>query len=157
MRIEKPEADSRPSKGSLINLQDRYLNGIMEGGRGRRRSSAPTLQVERRNLNPPNPNPNPTTTTPPMAMNEGKKMEYNNRSYLSRENSRRLIPASYFSLESLLLLICLTASLLILPLILPPLPPPPFMLLLLPIAILAVLMILALMPSNVRDLTYTYM
>ena len=138
MSIEQPEADSRLSEGPLINQQDRYLSGIMEA-RGRR-NSAP-LQVERKN------------PTPPMA--EGKKMEYN-RTPLSRENSRRLIPASYFSLESLLLLICLTASLLILPLILPPLPPPPFMLLLLPIGILAVLMILAFMPSNVRDLTYTY-
>ncbi|PRQ45995.1 hypothetical protein RchiOBHm_Chr2g0084361 [Rosa chinensis] len=73
-----------------------------------------------------------------------------------RGSGRRLLPASYFSLESLLLLVCLTATLLILPLILPPLPPPPFMLLLLPIGILAVLMILAFMPSNVRDLTYTY-
>ena len=71
-------------------------------------------------------------------------------------SGRRLLPASYFSLESLLLLLCLTATLLILPLILPPLPPPPFMLLLVPIGILAVLMILAFMPSNVRDFTYTY-
>lgn len=77
---------------------------------------------------------------------------------IGKGSSRRLLPAraSYFSLESLLLLLCLTASLLILPLILPPLPPPPFMLLLLPIGILAVLMILAFMPSNVRDITYTY-
>lgn len=57
---------------------------------------------------------------------------------------------SSFSLESLLLLIGLTASLLILPLILPPLPPPPLMLLMLPICILAVLMILAFMPTNAR-------
>lgn len=85
---------------------------------------------------------------------EGKKIEYQ-RSF-SQSNGRRLIPASYFSLESLLLLLCLTASMLILPLILPPLPPPPFMLLLLPIGILAVLMMLAFMPSNVRDLTYAY-
>lgn len=138
MSVEQPVAESRPSEGPLINLQDQYLgSGIMEG-RGRR-SSAP-LQIERKN---------------PIPLAEGKKMECN-RSPLSRENSRRLIPASYFSLESLLLLICLTASLVILPLILPPLPPPPFMLLLLPIGILAVLMILAFMPYNVRDLTYTY-
>lgn len=69
----------------------------------------------------------------------------------------RLLPAreSYFSLESLFLLTCLTASLLILPLILPPLPPPPFMLLLLPIGILVLLMLLAFMPSNVKDVSYT--
>ncbi|KAF8041704.1 hypothetical protein BT93_A0338 [Corymbia citriodora subsp. variegata] len=85
---------------------------------------------------------------------EGKKMmEYNRQ----RSAKRLFLASGYFSLESLYLLICLTVSLLILPLILPPLPPPPFMLLLLPIGILVVLMILAFMPSNVRDLTYTYM
>lgn len=81
----------------------------------------------------------------------------NNRSLSHNKNGRRLLPASYFSLESLFLLIGLTASLLILPLILPPLPPPPFMLLLLPIGIMGVLMVLAFMPSEVRDLTHTYM
>lgn len=91
----------------------------------------------------------------PMSSVERKKVEYH-RSY-SQGGNRRLFPASYFGLESLLLLVCLTASLLILPLILPPLPPPPFLLLLLPIGILVVLMILAFMPSNVRDITYTYM
>ncbi|WMV40868.1 hypothetical protein MTR67_034253 [Solanum verrucosum] len=56
---------------------------------------------------------------------------------------------SYFSLESMLFLICLTALLLLLPLILPPLPPPPpFMLLLIPIFIFILLIILAFMPSN---------
>ncbi|OWM84802.1 ARGOS-like protein [Punica granatum] len=81
----------------------------------------------------------------------------NNRSLSHNKNGKRLLPSSYFSLESLFLLICLTASLLILPLILPPLPPPPFMLLLLPIGIMGVLMVLAFMPSEVRDLTNTYM
>ncbi|KAH7681176.1 hypothetical protein IHE45_05G042900 [Dioscorea alata] len=60
---------------------------------------------------------------------------------------------TYFSIESFLLLVCLTASLLILPLVLPPLPPPPLMLLLLPIGILLVLLLLGLMPSDVRDIT----
>jgi hypothetical protein len=87
---------------------------------------------------------------------QGKKIEYQRTLSHGKGSSRRLLSASYFSLESLLLLLCLTASLLILPLILPPLPPPPFMLLLLPIGILAVLMMLAFMPSNVRDITYTY-
>ncbi|KAL2529858.1 ARGOS-like protein [Forsythia ovata] len=62
----------------------------------------------------------------------------------------------YFTLESLLLLVCLTASLLFLPLVLPPLPPPPFMVLLVPICLLVLLMILAFMPSNIQDVTYTY-
>ncbi|XP_056161311.1 protein AUXIN-REGULATED GENE INVOLVED IN ORGAN SIZE-like [Syzygium oleosum] len=89
----------------------------------------------------------------PRWLAEGKKMEYNRQ-----RSAKRLLPASgYFSLQSLYVLICLTVSLLILPLILPPLPPPPFMLLLLPIGILVVLVILAFMPSNVRDLTYAYM
>ena len=59
MSIEQPEACSRLSKGPLINLQDRYLSGIMKGRW--RRNSAP-LHVEMKN------------PTPPMA--EGKKMEY---------------------------------------------------------------------------------
>lgn len=88
----------------------------------------------------------------------GKKSDYNHHLHHHQGNKRLLRTSkSYFSLESLLVLICLTASLVILPLILPPLPPPPLMLLLLPIGILAVLMILAFMPSNLRDLTsYTY-
>ncbi|KAJ4723950.1 ARGOS protein [Melia azedarach] len=110
----------------IINLQDRYSSRIMN--EGMRKMATPVV--------------------------EKRKVEYH-RSY-SQGTSRRLFPASYFSLESLLLLLGLTVSLLILPLILPPLPPPPFMLLLVPIGILAVLLILAFMPSNVRDITYTY-
>jgi hypothetical protein len=41
-------------------------------------------------------------------------------------------------------------------LVLAPLPPPPFMLLLLPIGILVVLIVLAFMPSNARDITFAY-
>lgn len=135
MNFEVPEADIKLSKG-FINLQAHC-------------SSCLNMDVKAR----------------PQG-DEGQKLEhphYHQRSSLYRRSlshgrgsGRRLLPASYFSLESLLLLVCLTATLLILPLILPPLPPPPFMLLLLPIGILAVLMILAFMPSNVRDLTYTY-
>ncbi|KAI4374015.1 hypothetical protein MLD38_012063 [Melastoma candidum] len=82
---------------------------------------------------------------------DGRKVEYE-RSV----SSWRLfaVRSGYLGMESLYLLIGLTASLLILPLLLPPLPPPPLMLLLLPICILACLMILALMPSNFKDLTY---
>ncbi|MCD7458734.1 hypothetical protein HAX54_038989 [Datura stramonium] len=72
-------------------------------------------------------------------------------------HSKKMLSMSYFSLESIILLLCLTASLLLLPLILPPLPPPPFMLLLVPIFLLVVLMILAFMPSNVRNVTYSYL
>ncbi|KAL9233138.1 hypothetical protein vseg_008170 [Gypsophila vaccaria] len=89
---------------------------------------------------------------------EGLKQEQ--RDYyrpFAQANTKKSKRGSYFGLESMLLLVCLTASLLFLPLILPPLPPPPFLLLLLPIAIFGVLMMLAFMPSNVRDLTYTYM
>lgn len=127
MNSEKSESNLRLHKG-IINLQDRYSTSIMDG------------RVVRK-IGTPIPS-------------EKKKVEYNRT--FSQGSSRRLFSASYFSLESLLLLVCLTASLLILPLILPPLPPPPFMLLLLPIGILGVLMVLAFMPSNVRDITYTY-
>lgn len=100
----------------------------------------------------------------PVSSNEGIRIERERerdreyrRSFSSHGNGKKALRSNYFSLESMLLLVCLTASLLILPLILPPLPPPPFLLLLLPIGILALLMILAFMPCNVRDLTYTYM
>ncbi|KAJ0258489.1 ARGOS-like protein [Hirschfeldia incana] len=94
---------------------------------------------------------------PPMM----SKQEYV-RTLSSSQSSRprKLITPSYFSLESMLVLIGLTASLLILPLILPPLPPPPFMLLLIPIAIMVLLMVLALVPSssyNTKHVTNTYM
>ncbi|KAL0739697.1 hypothetical protein Bca4012_081210 [Brassica carinata] len=92
------------------------------------------------------------------------KQEYF-RTLSSQNSPRRLISASYFSIESMVVLVGLTASLLILPLILPPLPPPPFMLLLIPIGIMVLLMVLALMPSsssssgssNAKHVTRTYM
>ncbi|KAL5709554.1 hypothetical protein ACHQM5_020230 [Ranunculus cassubicifolius] len=89
------------------------------------------------------------------AVVEGRNREYYHWS-MSQENSRSRKPplsASYFSFESMFLLVCLAASLLLLPLILPPLPPPPLMLLLVPVAILLVLLILAFMPWNVRNFT----
>lgn len=94
------------------------------------------------------------TNGSPLIM-EGKRIEY--RRSLSLQG-KRVFCANYLSFEGLFLLVCLTASLLLLPIILPPLPPPPFMLLLLlPICILALLLILAFMPSNSRDMTYTYL
>jgi len=72
-------------------------------------------------------------------------------------NNRRGVAANYFSLQSFLVLLCLTVSLLILPLILPPLPPPPFMLLLLPVGIFVVLLVLAFMPSDVKDIASSYL
>ncbi|KAK4343906.1 hypothetical protein RND71_037000 [Anisodus tanguticus] len=83
-----------------------------------------------------------------------RKQEY--RRSQSR-NGRKVFSISYFSLESFLLLLCLSASLLLLPLILPPFPPPPFIFLLLPILILLLLMFLAFMPSNIKSVpNYTY-
>lgn len=90
---------------------------------------------------------------------ERRKLEHQ-RSFSQGLDRKMFSSKSYFTLQSLFLLICLAASLLLLPLILPPLPPPPpFMLLLLPICLVVVLMFLAFMPSNVRDVTnnYTYM
>lgn len=72
-------------------------------------------------------------------------------------NPRKSLPANYFSIESFLLLLCITASLLILPLVLPPLPPPPALLLLVPIGILVVLLVLAFMPSDVRNIASSYL
>ncbi|KAK1294521.1 hypothetical protein QJS10_CPA16g00029 [Acorus calamus] len=65
--------------------------------------------------------------------------------------------ASYFGVESFLVLLCLTASLLLLPLVLPPLPPPPFLLLLLPIGILGLLLVMAFMPSDIRGIASSYL
>ncbi|XP_022849189.1 protein AUXIN-REGULATED GENE INVOLVED IN ORGAN SIZE [Olea europaea var. sylvestris] len=107
----------------FMNLQDQYLNSMMDVKAARN----PTL-LKRDGV---------------VQLVEGRKSE-NLRSFSGRKT---------FRLESLFLLVCLTASLLILPLILPPLPPPPLMLLLLPICILALLMILAFVSSNVRDAT----
>lgn len=83
----------------------------------------------------------------------GKSRDYRP---LTQANGRRSFSSSYFSIESILVLLCLAASLLLLPLVLPPLPPPPSMLLLLPICMLLVLMVLACMPSDGRDITSCY-
>ncbi|XP_050373381.1 protein AUXIN-REGULATED GENE INVOLVED IN ORGAN SIZE [Argentina anserina] len=137
MKFEVPEADARLSKG-FIDLQAHC-------------SSCLNMDVKAR----PQGDEGHNVGLDHQHYHQRSSLLYRRSLSHGRGSSRRLIPASYFSLESLLLLVCLTATLLILPLILPPLPPPPFMLLFLPIGILAVLMILAFMPSNVRDLTYT--
>ncbi|CAA7396594.1 unnamed protein product [Spirodela intermedia] len=74
-----------------------------------------------------------------------------------RPRPGKAVPAGYFTAESFLVLFCLTASLLILPLILPPLQPPPLLLLLVPIGILVVLLALALMPSDIRNIASPYL
>uniref|UniRef100_A0A803KTZ0 ARGOS-like protein n=1 Tax=Chenopodium quinoa TaxID=63459 RepID=A0A803KTZ0_CHEQI len=94
-----------------------------------------------------------TYSTPMNAGMMGRDRDYH-RSF-SQGTGKKALRGGYFGLESMFLLVCLTASLLILPLILPPLPPPPFLLLLVPIGILGLLiMILAFMPSNIKNLTY---
>ncbi|KAM1061349.1 hypothetical protein ACFX2I_025798 [Malus domestica] len=151
MNFDVPEADRLRlvlSQG-FIHLPDRSSTSCVMDIKTRKVSGAHT------------PEPSPTDHGQKVQyyhqiQRQGKATEYRRTLSHGRGTGRRLLPASYFSLESLLLLVCLTATLLILPLVLPPLPPPPLMLLLLPIGILAVLMILAFMPSNVRDLTYTY-
>ncbi|CAN6978527.1 hypothetical protein BRARA_I04126 [Brassica rapa] len=87
------------------------------------------------------------------------KVLENSKHELRRTQKRLMTPASYFSLESLVLMVGLTASMLILPLVLPPLPPPPFMLLLIPIGIMVLLVVLAFMPSSskAKDVTCTFM
>ncbi|CAL4893613.1 unnamed protein product [Urochloa decumbens] len=57
----------------------------------------------------------------------------------------------YFTAGLAALFLCLTALLVVLPLVLPPLPPPPLLLLLVPVALMAVLLVLALAPSDGRS------
>lgn len=129
MTFEQHRSKPALSKG-FINLQDhQYLNtSIMD----LRTAKNPSIQRK--------------------IVSEGRKLDYC-RSF-SQGSGKRVF--RYFTVESLLLLVCLTATLLILPLILPPLPPPPSLLLLVPICILVLLMFLAFTPSNVRDSNYTY-
>ncbi|XP_019174731.1 PREDICTED: ARGOS-like protein [Ipomoea nil] len=135
MIVETTQEKAAASK-TYINLeqQRQYLNSVMD-----MKTKKATAAIPRKNGVP---------------FAEAKKVEY--RRSLSQGPGKRMFSMSYFSLESFLLLIGLTASLLLLPLILPPLPPPPLMLLLVPICILVVLMMLAFTPSKVRDMTYTY-
>ncbi|KAL0322799.1 UNVERIFIED_CONTAM: protein AUXIN-REGULATEDINVOLVED IN ORGAN SIZE [Sesamum angustifolium] len=129
MTVKQQRSKSALSKG-YIDLQDQHLRSIMDV---RTVKSAPREQRKSS-----------------VHMAEARRLEHC-RSFSQGPSGKM---SRYFTLESLFLLICLTVSLLILPLVLPPLPPPPFLLLLLPICILALLMILAFMPSNVRDTTY---
>ncbi|KAI3470266.1 hypothetical protein Pfo_026929 [Paulownia fortunei] len=131
MIVEQPKSKLALSK-DFINLQDQYLNSIMDVRTAK--------------------NPTPPRTIRGIPYVEVKKLDY--RRSFSQGHGKRMF--RYFTLESLFLLVCLTVSLLILPLILPPLPPPPFMLLLLPIFIMGLLMVLAFMPFGVRDVTHTY-
>jgi len=75
------------------------------------------------------------------------------RSFSPSSKKQQASSNGYFSIESMLVLVGLTASLLILPLMLPTLPPPPLMFLVVPVGILALLLVIAFMPYNVRDLT----
>lgn len=56
----------------------------------------------------------------------------------------------YFTAGLAALFLCLTTLLVFLPLVLPPLPPPPLLLLLVPVGLMAVLLALALVPSDGR-------
>lgn len=135
---ERSEAKLRSSKG-FVNLEGhhQYMSNIMDMKTTVNNSAA---AFPRKNNN------NKIGV-------EGTKFS---RSLSQSGTGKKVFSISYFSLESFLLLLCLSASLLLLPLILPPLPPPPFMLLLLPILILLLLMFLAFMPSNVKNVSYTY-
>ncbi|KAG5106587.1 hypothetical protein JHK82_043557 [Glycine max] len=55
----------------------------------------------------------------------------------------------FFSAVSILILVAVAASMVVLPLMLPPLPPPPLILLFFPVGIMAGLMLLAFVPSEV--------
>lgn len=129
MNSEQPKSRSAALSKDFINLQDQYLSSIKDVRRSRNGGVAAAAGYV-----------------------EVKKLDY--RRSLSQGHGKRMF--RYFTLESLLLLVCLTVSLLVLPVVLPPLPPPPFLLLLLPIFILALLMLLAFMPSGVREVTHAY-
>ncbi|KAL2242351.1 protein AUXIN-REGULATED GENE INVOLVED IN ORGAN SIZE [Sesamum indicum] len=133
MTVKQQRSKSALSKG-YIDLQDQHLRSIMDG----RMAKSATRQQRKSSVH----------------MAEGQRLEHRLEHCRSFSQGHSGKMSRYFTLESLFLLVCLTVSLLILPLVLPPLPPPPFLLLLLPICILALLMILAFMPSNVRDTTY---
>lgn len=146
MKTEDPVL-SEPAlpKGGLINLRDHgYINNL--------NNIMMDIGVPPKNPNPNFQNFQKTATI--QLMDHGGKLEYRT-SFPSQGNVKGV--SRYFTLESMFLLICLTASLLILPLVLPPLPPPPLMLLLLPIGIMGLLMFLAFTPANARDgATITY-
>jgi FtsH-binding integral membrane protein len=72
-------------------------------------------------------------------------------------HDRKVIASTYFSIGAFLVLACLTVSLLILPLVLPPLPPPPSLLLWLPVCMLILLVVLAFMPTDVRNMASSYL
>ncbi|CAM0955472.1 unnamed protein product [Alopecurus aequalis] len=57
----------------------------------------------------------------------------------------------YFTVELAALFLCLTALLVFLPLVLPPLPPPPSLLLLVPVGLMAILILLAFLPTESRN------
>lgn len=136
---ERSEAKLRSSKG-FINLEGhhQYMSNIMDMKKTVNNSAAASAFPRKNNK----------------FGVEGTKLI--SRSLSQSGNGKKVFSISYFSLESFLLLLCVSASLLLLPLILPPLPPPPFMLLLLPIFILLLLMFLAFMPSNLKNVSYKY-
>ncbi|RWW08148.1 hypothetical protein GW17_00028435 [Ensete ventricosum] len=75
----------------------------------------------------------------------------------SQVKGSKALESSYFTAEVYLVLGCLTASLLVLPLVLPALPPPPSSLLFVPIGILVLLLVLAFMPSDARDIPSSHL
>ncbi|GAA0154181.1 hypothetical protein LIER_37818 [Lithospermum erythrorhizon] len=134
MVVERQESELRQSNG-MISIQDQYFRRLAD----ERTTTATTTTTK---------NLIPEVTMKQNVVRQqqgyGKKIMFSS--------------PSYFGLESLVILVCLTASLLILPLILPPLPPPPFMLLSLPICILMGLVILAFSSSSGRGVSnYKYM
>ncbi|KAL5728686.1 hypothetical protein ACHQM5_001739 [Ranunculus cassubicifolius] len=90
-------------------------------------------------------------------MSSSSSSTHQTRRFMERKVELMVVKPSEKSLgldlmAKLVLLVILTASLLFLPLVLPPLSPPPLMLLLVPVGILAVLMLLAVFPSNLADI-----
>ncbi|XP_062208686.1 uncharacterized protein LOC133910191 [Phragmites australis] len=69
----------------------------------------------------------------------------------SRGQGSTPTPPGYFSVELVIVLLFVAASLVFLPLVLPPLSPPPFLLLLVPVGLLAVLVAMAFVPLDAQS------
>ncbi|XP_062219352.1 protein AUXIN-REGULATED GENE INVOLVED IN ORGAN SIZE-like [Phragmites australis] len=89
----------------------------------------------------------PSPASPP----GGRTAQLDGRRKYDDPSTPRGFCSKYFSVKSCLLLALITMLLLVLPLVLPPLSPPPLVLLLVPVAMLAMLLLLALTPPGCRN------
>ncbi|CAN6328217.1 unnamed protein product [Urochloa humidicola] len=88
----------------------------------------------------------------PSSREAGGGMRGGGKGQSGKLQARAAVPPGqgYFTAGLAALFLCLTSLLVVLPLVLPPLPPPPLLLLLVPVGLMAVLLALALVPSDGR-------